>query len=145
MLLACLLSAAALSQQAASPDDCREAQISHVDGKQYIAGVTTGEVAATPTWDPSRSASPPLLPGDALRRASEVVRSEFPLARTWKPNEVSLVSFSSVAGYWYYAVQFVPEPRPQPGAGEVSMLRILVLMSGKVVAPKLFSGFREPE
>lgn len=113
--------------------------MSELGGKYYEATATFDDLERTPTWNPALNPLPPLSPGEALRRALEAMKSQFPSAANWPVHGIAL-NWSVGPNHWYYVVEFVPSGAANQTDGIQSTVRMLVLMNGKPIPPKPFRG-----
>jgi len=105
-------------------------------GKHYEFKITRSEVANTPIW-PSDTENPPLSP----RRAQEIARTQLnqllgPDSKEWLLREIMLGQMGDDI-HWEYLVTFEPPPLGHAGEANPDFMRIIVLMSGKVVNPTI--------
>ena len=110
-------------------------------GKSYDFCVTEGTIAETPSWF-ANDDLPPLSPRGAIRSAKAELSALITGAEAWRLRQVEL----QPAGWndrmeedkWIYVVSF-HGPATTAYGGVVDEFRIIVLMDGKAVKPRVHS------
>jgi hypothetical protein len=104
---------------------------------KWVWAVPQSRLAAVAQFDPV-AAELPISPHQAIAAASEFIRTQYPastqltlsmgmlLARGIEKNPVA-------EQLWMYEISFTPDPLPEPYQDD--LLRVMVLMDGKVVVP----------
>jgi hypothetical protein len=113
---------------------------STVDEKHFESQVSRDEIAKTPVWLPEAE-NPPL----SARRAIEAARKQMEALvhdrSVWRLESVQLLDMGDHL-HWMYIVEFARQfPEDVAVYGDFS-LRVLVLMNGAVITPRLREGKR---
>ena len=100
---------------------------SYISGKAFVASVSQGELAASPTWVAGNAL--PLRPEDAISRAQEAMKILGSEVTRWSFSELALGEEQS--GRFFYTVSF----RPNGSLMDLDAVRLLVYFNGKVAVP----------
>jgi len=107
---------------------------SYYDGKRYEFEITEKMLDQTAVWSESAEA-----PRHAAQIAQQNLSVFVPNGAKWSLHNIRL---SPVGNAWVYLVEFL-EPLPEDGTGltsitgTVSTFRVVVLMNGEVVKPRI--------
>ena len=104
--------------------------------KIYRFTITDEELKNYPLWFPDQD-TPPLAPRKAVSSAREVLKTLVRDADKWKLQEIGLVPIGSGESKWVYTVQFHPPLPPEGIDGRIPNLKLVVLMNGTAVKPKI--------
>jgi hypothetical protein len=104
-------------------------------GKRYDFEVTHAQVMASPDWADDAE-NPPLAARKALELAHAELATLLPDAAQWKNSSITLQPLVS-ARKWVYLLEF---HHASVGDGPVDSMRLVVLMDGTVVKPRVSSS-----
>src|SRR5262245_41196782 len=102
---------------------------SYHGGNRYDFNITSEDLNKTPIWSTDQD-NPPLATRSALKMASQYIQKLLANGERWAVHNVELVPMGE---HWVYLVGFYKGDRP----GLFSPFRIVVLMNGEVVEPKV--------
>jgi hypothetical protein len=108
---------------------------SYIDGKTFESQVSPEEIARTPAWLPEAE-NPPLSARRAIQTSRQQMEAIVADRSVWRLDSVQLLDMGDHL-HWMYLVEFERQyPEDVAVYGDHS-LRILVLMDGTVITPKL--------
>ncbi len=135
VLIVCVAMSAALV--APSAERHMVAQFSSYDfnkGKRYDFEVYEDDLAQTPSWQ-TDDEFPPLSPRKAEKLAKSQLKELVEQPDKWRRGAIALHQMSG-GDKWVYIVHFSGFHPPGVIDGAVPMMRIVVLMNGRVIKPK---------
>ena len=108
---------------------------SYHDGKRFDAVVTGAQLDDSPAWTEDADC-PPLSPREAISLAAAYLPKMIEGGESWRRDDVTLTEVGG-GRKWVYSVQFHGHHPPGVFDGSVPAVRIIVLMNGRVVAPRI--------
>ena len=126
-------------------------EYSYAFGKRYASGITIEKLTKLPSWNMQQSDSPPLPPGKAIRLANalkeKLVKEKLvmePKDYQWSVQSTTLTRLDPVAwegskllDKWWWEVLYAAQFTGGGYTGPPIELRIVVLMDGTVIVPKV--------
>jgi hypothetical protein len=105
------------------------------NGQSYEFAATKAELAKAPVW-PVGTERPPLAP----RRAEEIARKQLlqllPGGLDWRLEGITVSPLGDDL-HWVYVVEFSPPLCPDVALFGADYMRLLVLLDGSVIKPKI--------
>jgi hypothetical protein len=114
----------------------------YYNGKRYDAKVSRAQLDQTPSW-PAADPHPPLSPRKAMELASAYLPTLIGQAKEWGFDNLTLVR-PGADDKWVYLVKFLGPLPPGIADGLVPSMRVVVLMSGKIIDP-VISIYKFPQ
>jgi len=109
-------------------------------GTEFETIVTESDLANSPKWK-EEEAFPPLSPRVAVKNSSIYVRTVLNL-ESFILDSI-LINRIGPVGHWIYQVEYTPLADSGALDGFEFPIKILVLMNGKVLPPKILSASKE--
>jgi hypothetical protein len=109
---------------------------SYTADRQLAVSITNAALLASPPWD-GKAENPPLSARKAIALASTKKDKLVKDSEDWKWHLESASLRPSDEGRWFWLVSFVAYPQRAMLAGVPPTLRLVVLMDGTVVEPKV--------
>jgi hypothetical protein len=105
-------------------------------GKRYAVVVTQAALDKAPAWK-AEADDPPLPARKAMKLAGATKDRLVQDTKDWVWRQASAALEESTDGRWYWLVSYEARPRDGLLSGVAPYLRLVVLMDGTVVKPKV--------
>src|SRR5262245_35042994 len=104
--------------------------------KQFSIAITDAAIRNSPDWKSDRD-TPPIPPREAMKRANDLKSKLVVESDEWKWKMASISLTEADTNKWYWIVNYEAEYQKGTQVGIPPTLRLVVLMDGTVVEPKV--------